>query len=145
MPHPVVDIGSDLSIVPITSVVPIQPCPKRHADWFGRFCRALFCVASYQGTATPVPNPTRSSAIAEGTRDAPCQLNRVKCRTDVRRIAFDKSCRHTTLADHATVSVEVNCLLFVAGAGFTSCSPNPCHHGTRCVLPPSGTGDPYCK
>jgi len=35
---------------------------------------------------------TRSSDIAEGPRDAPCQLNRAKCRTNVRRIAFDKSC-----------------------------------------------------
>ena len=34
---------------------------------------------------------TRSSAIAEGPRDAPCQLNRAKCRANVRRIAFDKS------------------------------------------------------
>ena len=31
-----------------------------------------------RGPATPVPNPTRSSAIAEGTRDAPCQLNLAK-------------------------------------------------------------------
>jgi len=33
---------------------------------------------------------TRSSAIAEGPRDAPC--HKPKCRTNVRRIAFDKSC-----------------------------------------------------
>ena len=46
----------------------------------------------FRGSAIPIPNPTRSSAIAEGTRDAPCQLNRAKCRTNVRRIAFDKSC-----------------------------------------------------
>ena len=31
---------------------------------------------------------TRSSAIAEGPRDAPCQLKRVKCRTNVRQEAL---------------------------------------------------------
>ena len=46
----------------------------------------------FRRSAIPIPNRTRSSAIAEGTRDAPCQLNRAKCRTNVRRIAFDKSC-----------------------------------------------------
>ena len=49
----------------------------------------------FRGTATPIPNPARSSAIAEGTRDAPCQLNGAKCRINVRRIAFDKSFKVT--------------------------------------------------
>ena len=35
---------------------------------------------------------TRSSAVAEGPRDALCQLKSAKCCTTVRRIAFEKPC-----------------------------------------------------
>jgi len=35
---------------------------------------------------------TRSSAIAEGPRDAPCQLKSYEISHNFRRIAFDKTC-----------------------------------------------------
>ena len=64
--------------------------------WEGWFGSTIPGGPRLRGTATPIPNPTRSSAIAERPRDAPCQLNRAKCRTNVRRIAFDKSCNRRT-------------------------------------------------
>jgi len=53
---------------------------------------STFRVSSINYSVVCISIHTRSSANAEGPREHTVSWNRVQCRTNVRRIAFEKAC-----------------------------------------------------